>query len=192
MRHLHAQVGATVLMSEGTELHDWCSRPSSASSTGDRLGAGEPLRAPAAHEERTLRQLCELREEVLHEERLPDSRLAHHRQDPAAALALPRRPGGASHARPLALRCGARRSRGCSETATSASLPQRAPPVPARLRSPRDAAQDPSRASGARASRARGHRRVQPRQRHGIFQQDRRQHGRHRRRNPRPASGEHS
>ena len=52
-----------------------------------RFGAGEPLRAPAAHDERTLRQLCELREEVLHEERLPDSRLAHHRQDPAAALA---------------------------------------------------------------------------------------------------------
>ena len=53
----------------------------------DAFGAGEPLRAAAAHDERTLRQLCELRQEVLHEDRLPDSRLAHHRQDPAAALA---------------------------------------------------------------------------------------------------------
>ena len=41
-----------------------------------RLGAGEPLRTAAAHDERTLRQLCELRQEVLHEDRLADSRLA--------------------------------------------------------------------------------------------------------------------
>ena len=35
------------------------------------------------------------------------------------------------------------------------------------------------------------HRRVQPRQRHGVFQQDRGEHRRHRRRHPRPAPGEH-
>ena len=49
-----------------------------------RFGAGEPLRTAAAHHERTLGQLCELRQEVLDEDRLADSWLAHHRQDPAA------------------------------------------------------------------------------------------------------------
>ena len=150
-----------------------------------RLGAGEPLRAAAAHDERTFRQLCELRQEVFHEDRLPDSRLAHHRQEPAAALA--RCLVGPAERRPLVLAPdrAALGERG-------AALKRRLLRVPrgerrqclldlARRRTQRRILRDHPVHEFLDRGR---HRRVQPRQRHGIFQQDRRQHRRHRRRQP--------
>ena len=157
-----------------------------------RLGAGEPLRAAAAHQERALRQLCELRQEVLDEDRLADARLAHDRQDPAAALA--RVLVGTAERRAFVLA-----SDGTALGDCRAAMKRRRPRVTrgerrqflldlARRRAHRRILRDHPVHELLDPG---GHRRVQPRQRHGIFQQDRRQHGGHRRSHPRPASGEH-
>ena len=141
-------------MSEGTELHDdWCSRPSSASSTGRCASA------PASRSEQRPRTRNGRSGSCASSARKSSTRIVFPIPGSPITVRIRPRPSRAPRSpaelRTLVLRpYGARRSRGCSETATSCESPAAsAASSSTSLAAGRSA--DPSRASGARASRAR-------------------------------------